>query len=220
MNECVKSIPSSMSAYRKIVSSLSNNIGELVHPINDGFEDLERLWQDVTKQFQNRHRISGNEETIDFKEIMKCGQQLANTIGLIAESVLDDCGCVTISNDTFDSIALLIIMLNDCLVGIQFLIISMASTLHSESGIPDFLHSSLLSLDPFVQDVGDAIMSMTTDINRSVRVLLTKVVGLLSPLNKALNSLLGGLSKVVKVTAGQIQNILTSTNLNLRKVIG
>lgn len=210
INETAKTIQRSMALCLKVVSKLSDNIGGLVHPISDGLVDLGNMWAKIVKQFQNRfvERKRGNDENIDFKGIMECGQRMANMIGLIAETALDDCGRVTIPNDTFDAIAVLIIILNDCFVGIQFLIVSMASVLHSESfGISDFLHSSLLTLDSFIKDVGHAIISMTTDINRSVRFLLTKVVSLLSPLNAALDNLLG-LGKIAKNTIGLIKKNL------------
>lgn len=207
VNENAKATPSLVSAYMNIVSELSNHIGALVHPINDVIIDLGRLSEEISKQFQSRFvgRESDNVEKINFQGIMKCGQLMANTIGLIAETALDDCGCVTIPNDTFDAIAILIILLNDNLMGIQYIIVSIAAVLHSESsGISEFLHSSLLTLDPFIQDVGDVIASMTLDINQSVRVLLTKVVSYLYPLNEALDNLLGP-SEGAKITVAQIK---------------
>lgn len=209
VNENSKATPSLVTAYTKIVYELSDNIGELTDPISDVIVDLGKLFEKISKQFQDRFvERKGSDEKIDFKAMMKCAQLLANTIGLIAETALDDCGFVTIPNDTYDAIAILIFILNDCFLSVQGIIVSMASVLHSESsGISDFLHSCLVSLDPFIKSVGQSITSLTMDTDQCVRVLLTEVVNLLYPLNKALDNLLEP-SDGANITVAQIRRNL------------
>lgn len=207
VNENAKATPSLVPAYTKIVSELSYNIGQLIYPINDIIVHVGKLFDVITKEFQNRfvERNVGNDEKINFKPLMKCAELLTNTIGLIAETALYDCDSATISDDTYDAIAILICILNDCFLSIQGIMVSMAAVLLSESSeLSDFLQSCLHSLNPFIRGVGDAIASMTLDNNPSVRVLLTKVVSLMCPLNEAFDSLLGP-SDGAKINVGQIK---------------
>lgn len=211
LNENSKATPDLVSAYTKIVTNLSKNIGKLTDPINEGIREFGRLSVESTKQFQ--HRFVEQKSEIDFKVIMKCGQLLANTIGLIVETALNDCGCVTIANDTYEAIAVLVYILNDCFLSIQGIIVSMAAVLYSESdGITDFIHNCLLALDPFVQGIADSINSMTTgmDIAKCVRGLLTSLVDLIRPLNDRLDDLLGPFEGT-KITVAHVRkNLLTS----------
>lgn len=211
LNENSKATPDLVSAYAQIVTNLSTNIGKLTHPINDILRDFGHLTVENTKQFQ--HRFVEHKSEVDFKAIMKCGQLLANTIGLIVETALNDYGCVTIANDTYEAIAVLVYILNDAFLSIQGIIVSMAAVFYSESnGISDFLLSCLLSLDPFVQGIAYSINSMTLgmDIAKSVRELLTSLVDLIRTLNDTLDELLGPFEGS-KITVAHVRkNLLTA----------
>lgn len=212
VNENAKATPSLVSAYTKIVSDLSDNVGVyLTRSVNDVIVEMGELFENISKQFQDRFvQRNDEEEKINFKAMMKSAQLLANTIGLIAETALNDCDCATISNDTYDAVAVLIFVLNDFFLSVQGIHVSIAAVVHSESsGISDFLHSSLLSLDPFIRGVGDAIGSMTMDTTRSVRELLTSVVNLLCALNESMDNLLGP-SNGAKINVTRIKKNLLS----------
>lgn len=138
LNKNSKATPDLVSAYTKIVSNLSTHIGKLTDPINEALNDFGHLIVENTRQFQDR--FVEHKTEAEFKAIMKCRQLRANTTGLIVETPLNDCGCVTIVNDTNEALAVLVYVLNDSFLSIQGIIVSMASVLYSESdGISDFL---------------------------------------------------------------------------------
>ncbi|KAJ6649123.1 hypothetical protein Bhyg_04356 [Pseudolycoriella hygida] len=210
VKENEEAMDSLVEAYTKIVSELSDYVGALTTPINNAITEMANLMVTITKQFRNRFvkRKGSVDAPINFEAMIQSTQVLANTIGLMTETILDDCGCLTIPNETYDAVAILIFILNDCCIYVQSLFVSMTDVLYPDSSaISESLHKFLLSLDAFIQGVADVIDSMTNDLNKSVRILMVRVVDLLLPLNEANDNLMGPLAGA-KITVGQIRRNL------------
>lgn len=202
-------LPKLLSAHRQIVTDLSLFIGEMTNIVNEALINFEKTYSNVLQQFKNRfvERRLGRCAKIDFEEIMKCTQLLTNTMALIAETAINDCGCATIANDTYDAIVILNMILIHLYLAVQGINVTIGTVLYSEKdGTTDMLHSRLLLWDPFIHSIADNITSMTNDIPRSVRKLLKSFVRQTSVLNGRLTSLLG--SSQVKINKAQIKRNL------------
>lgn len=74
------------------------------------FSQNWKSFNDLFKQF-NRFcllGIIGDCRELDFKRIMNSAQHLANIISLIVDTALNNSSCETITNDTYEAIAILV----------------------------------------------------------------------------------------------------------------
>lgn len=216
LHEFDKGVVKVSSSYRKIVLNLSNIFGRLItHTVNEAITDLEKSFIGIIKQYQSWEEQTESKlqycANIDFEHVMKSAQLLTNTISLIAETVLNDTGRVTTTNETYEAIAVLILILNHLILCVEGVNVIIGSELDAESqGISDFLLSCLLSLYPFIHGMTQSVSSITYDVAKSVRVLLTSLVDLTRSLNEILGNLLGVLKGVAKFTVGQIKKNLVN----------
>lgn len=208
-----KALPSVSTAFRDIVSNLSENIGKLVEPVNEVITLTENAIMKTLVQFRNRfvERGQGRCVYIDFESAVKSARLFANTVALIAETALSKCGNVTFANETYEAISILMFILNLYLTGLQGGNCAIATVLLLESkSISPFLKSSFQALDPMLGGIARAMAAITTDTAKSMRELLTKFVDLTLSFDDALNEILGPCSGA-KITVEHIRKNLAKS---------
>lgn len=208
LNENGKATHDFFSTYRETVTNLSNNyIGELAKPINKQLQTLENYMAEILEQF-HASLAGGHCGKINFKGVMKCGRRLLNIVALIAKTALNYCGCATITNDTFEAIAVLICISYDSMMAILAVIGTMAAEIYARTQvISDELLSYLRTLDHFINGIHKTYALKPTDTAQDARIFSTTLVDETVLFNQALDKLLGPAERVA-ITAVQVTKII------------
>lgn len=212
LNEAMKTLPKLSDDLRKIISSLSDKIGEqTTHLMNDAITDLELS----IRHFALIFRKSGVEHfgndlgmNSDYEPVTKRVQVLMNMIALIAETTLNDCKIAT--SVLFESLTVLTLISNYYLIGAHSINVVAQGVLHSTSQpIPDKLHVSLVALAPCLQQMADVINKIDKAFQENLVQVLTDLVSFTISFNSKLDDLFGCFEGV-NTTVGAITGILST----------
>lgn len=193
-----------ISAELRQIISYQWSIGKLTVNLNNDIKNLERSLNVLVKNYlKNDVTILAQGRKSDFEPTMKCLQKLSNTIAVISETILIDPDYAT--NEAFESMTLMSIILTHCSVMVQGVKSTLASLIHSKTNqVPHILNSYLHSADSLIVGLTDSIRSLVNITVSTLRGLLGNVVGINTLLNNTLKNVLG---------------LTTGTILNAKKVV-
>lgn len=215
LNESMNTLPQLSDDLMKIISSLSENIGQLTtHLMNDAITDLQHSIMHFGMLFRKsgvEHFGNGLGTKADYEPVTICAQVLMNTIALIAETTLDDCKIAT--PDIFESLIVLTLISNWYLIGVHSVNVCAQGILHSTSQlIPDKLYVSLVTIGPFLQPMAHAIDGIGNALVEELADVLTSLVSITISFNSKLFDLFGQFEGVAS-SVGQITDtLLTAIN--------
>lgn len=177
-------------AYGKIVTSLSDYIGELDAPINQTIDGNKYSLLGCLKQFDNRYtqRRQDRCEKIDFKQTIKSIRLHINTVAFIADIAVDG----TFADQVYEALTIIALISNLLLLSIHGANANMASILHSETtDISPTLQNCLETLDPITKDMTVAISSASYVNVRGLEEFLENFVKLVNRYDPLLDDIVG-----------------------------
>lgn len=210
LNECLKRLPQLSNDLRKIVTSLSDNIGNVTTCLmNDAITDLEHSISHYGTLFQKsgvEHFGNGLGMNVDYEPVTKCAQGLMNMIALVAETTLYDCKIAT--PKILESLTILTLISNWYLIGAHSVNVLSQSILCTVSQpIPEKLQMSSVAIQPFLQPMADAIYVIDNASETNLVQLLTRLVNITISMNSKLDAEFG-LFDGVATSVGQVTDAL------------
>lgn len=199
--------------FNDITSKLSNTIGELADSFNDALNDLGCSLSTFLNEFL-RSGITGYIKKVDYEPVLRQCQKLLNTVALIAETLLNECGFAT--HDVYEAVTVLSLICVYFVLVVQGMNSCFQNVLYEQKlTISQNIESCSMSMDYIVLEATQSLASVTYPFNQSIKGLLTKIVNITIFINTMFKNVLG-LFEGVPISVGQItQNLLkdvTTTN--------
>lgn len=207
--EATKALPQLSDDLKKIISNLSQNVGELItNLVNDAITDVERSILHFAFLFEKcgvEHFGNDLAQSLNYEPITKYTQVLMNLIALVVETSIYDCNLAT--PKILESLAVITLISNYYFIGAQsFNVVSNALLHEQDQSIPDKLYVSLTTMKPLLQDMADVIDAI--DKSTNLEQVFKRFVNFTVAFNTKLSNSFGCFDGVPMTNVGQITVML------------
>lgn len=208
LNQVDRTLSAKTSAYRSIVSSLNETIGDLDKPVTDVVTGVQDAIANTLKQFNKRFSVRKQDrsEKIDFMNMVRASRLNMFTISFITEAALENGD--KLAPESFAAIAILTFISNLQILATHGVNANIGSVLVSETdNVSPTLRLCFEALDPLVLQITKLISSSSFQSLDTNKEYLANFVKIIHSYEKPLANLLGPLKGVGITKAMVIKNL-------------
>lgn len=182
------------SLYCKIVSSLSEYIGELKQPIMQVVVVVQNSTFACLNQFEGRfsERKQQRSEKINFNLMATSVRNNTNTIAFFVDTAINNSDGLELADETYEALTILTFISNLQVLAVHGTNANMGTVLLSETkNVSPFLQSCFEAFEPLVDDITKLISSASFDSVKHLKNYLKKYAKIIDSHNASMTKLLG-----------------------------
>lgn len=216
--EATNALPQLSDDLKKIISNLSDNIGEsITNLMNDAITDLEQSILHYAFLFRKcgvEHFGNDLAQSLSYEPITRKTRVLMNLIALIGETAIYDCKFTT--TKILESLAVMTLISNYYFIGAHSMNVVSQAVLHEQSqSIPDKLYVSLITMAPLLQTLADVIDTIDKALKENLEQVFNRLVNFTIAFNAKLNDSFGPFDGVT-TTMGHITDTFLEATARTR----